>query len=175
MSWICRAVWLAAVSTILTVSAAPHLKAASAPDEIVSLAGLDVAVWRPTGTAAPQPLVLFSHGFGGCKTQSSFLMRALAERGFLVAAPDHNDNLQCKEFPTRFEDIFLKPWTWSEGTFVERRNQLSALREALQADPTFSLLADASRVVLIGHSLGGYVALGAAGAWPSWQMMELPR
>jgi predicted dienelactone hydrolase len=27
---------------------------------------------------------------------------------------------------------------------------------------------DASRVVLVGHSLGGYTVLGLAGGWPSW-------
>ena len=35
------------------------------------------------------PLVVFSHGYGGLRTQSSFLTAHLASWGFVVAAPDH--------------------------------------------------------------------------------------
>jgi predicted dienelactone hydrolase len=47
------------------------------------------------------------------------------------------------------------------------------LQEALQRVERDSDLAsriDTSRVALIGHSLGGYTALGAAGAWPGWKV-----
>ena len=35
------------------------------------------------------PIVLFSHGFGGYRLQSSFLMTHLASWGFIVIAPEH--------------------------------------------------------------------------------------
>ena len=35
------------------------------------------------------PLVIFSHGLGGCGTQSLFLTETLARQGYVVAAPDH--------------------------------------------------------------------------------------
>jgi predicted dienelactone hydrolase len=56
----------------------------------IKVAGRDVAVWRPLGTAPAigHPLILFSHGFGGCNTQSEFLMHALAKAGYLVLAPN---------------------------------------------------------------------------------------
>ena len=38
------------------------------------------------------PLVVFSHGNGGVRFQSWFLMQALASHGFVVAAPDHAGN-----------------------------------------------------------------------------------
>ena len=53
-----------------------------------TLAGLSVAWWLPDKTAYPAPLVIFSHGLYGCKTQSTFLMEALADNGYIVIAPD---------------------------------------------------------------------------------------
>src|SRR5438105_12499114 len=69
---------------------------ASAPAQVfeqtISLGGLQVTVWSVTATAnVRKPVVLFSHGFHGCSTQSSFLMEALALEGFLVFAPNHAD------------------------------------------------------------------------------------
>src|SRR5579872_3176388 len=59
----------------------------------VTIAGRDVAVWKPEGAAPASgyPLILFSHGYTGCNTQSVFLMRALAHAGYLVLAPNHKD------------------------------------------------------------------------------------
>jgi predicted dienelactone hydrolase len=87
-------VWTAALSSILATRHMARAEAPNAPDRMVQVSGLDVAVWLPSSGSGPHPFVLFSHGFGGCKTQSSYLMRALAQRGILVAAPDHKDN-QC--------------------------------------------------------------------------------
>src|SRR5262249_61965308 len=39
--------------------------------------------------AGRYPLVLFSHGFGGHRRQSTFLTTHLASHGYVVAAPDH--------------------------------------------------------------------------------------
>jgi len=39
------------------------------------IAGLDVAAWIPShDTPGPWPIIIFSHGFHGCNTQSIFLM-----------------------------------------------------------------------------------------------------
>src|SRR5262245_37811322 len=54
----------------------------------IQLAGLNVAVWRPS-PPGPAPLILFSHGYHGCNTQSTFLMTELANAGYLV--PNHKD------------------------------------------------------------------------------------
>jgi len=37
------------------------------------------------------PLVLFSHGLGGCALQTIFFTEELARHGYVVAAPDHAD------------------------------------------------------------------------------------
>src|SRR5437868_6381620 len=48
----------------------------------LEIAGLKVSVWKPA-QPGPAPLVIFSHGFTGSSTQSMFLMKALAEHGYL--------------------------------------------------------------------------------------------
>ena len=66
------------------------------PDFLKSQLPPGVAVTYPSGgvrgvPVAPGkfPLVVFSHGFAGFRTQSSALTSALASWGFVVAAPDH--------------------------------------------------------------------------------------
>jgi predicted dienelactone hydrolase len=143
----------------------------SDPDLLLEVAGLDVAVWKPAGGAGSYPLVLFSHGFGGCKTQSTYLMRALADDGMLVVAPDHRDKgADCpagvpKDLPP---DLFQ---SWGPSFKDYRRDDLRKLRAALPDEPRLSeWRIDPARVALVGHSLGGYTVLGLAGAWPSWKM-----
>src|SRR6185369_15525536 len=43
-------------------------------------------------TGGRYPLVLFSHGFGGHRRQSTFLCTHLASHGYVVAAVDHTGN-----------------------------------------------------------------------------------
>lgn len=143
----------------------------SDPDLLIEVAGLDVAVWKPEGGAGSYPLVLFSHGFGGCKTQSTYLIRALADDGMLVVAPDHRDKgddcpaVAPKDLPL---DLFQ---SWGPSFKDYRRDDLQKLRAALPAEPRLSEWPiDPDRVALVGHSLGGYTVLGLAGAWPDWKM-----
>jgi predicted dienelactone hydrolase len=64
----------------------------TAPPQKLQVAGLEVAVWLPSdATSGPWPIIIFSHGFHGCDTQSSFLMEALAKAGYAVFAPNHHD------------------------------------------------------------------------------------
>lgn len=60
------------------------------PHESAVINGVTVALWRPSGPGR-HPLVVFSHGFNGCNTQSTFLTEALAANGYFVVAPNHAD------------------------------------------------------------------------------------
>jgi len=53
---------------------------AAAPPQSVELAGRAVTVWLPTESTRA-PVLIFSHGFHGCATQSVFLMEAFADAG----------------------------------------------------------------------------------------------
>lgn len=127
----------------------------------------------------PWPLVLFSHGFGGCAKQSSFLTSYLAEHGYIVAAPDHADARPCKSVRAYEmqkdmldrvpEKPFRFPEQWDEKTYEARRDDMKAALDSILADPQFKGYVDEEHIALLGHSLGGYTALGLAGAWPSWK------
>jgi len=141
------------------------------PTEIVKLAGLDVALWLPGDDAAPAPLILFSHGFTGCKTQSKFLMAALAAHGYFVAAPDHRDaGCSMGKMLQSPDTSFRKPEDWSDKTYADRSADMRSLYDALKKDPAYRDKIDWVHVGLAGHSLGGYTVLGLAGGWKAWKM-----
>lgn len=120
------------------------------------------------------PVIVFSHGLGGCGTQSVFLTEQLARSGYIVAAPDHRD-AGCSVDGTGTlklvppEESFFQPEQWTDSTHVNRREDVQAILAWLQQSPDFSARVDSSRAAMVGHSLGGYTALGLAGAWPSWK------
>lgn len=145
---------------------------AAAAEQHVKLAGLDVTVWSDAAVANErQPVLLFSHGFRGCATQSRFLMEAFARAGYIVFAPNHRD-ASCGRGnrPEKPNASFRTPEAWTDAVFRDRADDLRRLRDAIGADERFASRADLGRVGLVGHSLGGYTVLGMAGAWPAWKL-----
>lgn len=141
--------------------------------EEMEIAGLLVNVWRPAPEASGAvPLVIFSHGFHGGSTQSTFLMKALADDGYLVVAPNHKDALRGgdkSEFSFRPEVRFGKPDDWTKETYRDRAADIQALFMDLKNDQKWTGKIDWDKVGLAGHSLGGYTVLGLAGGWSSWK------
>jgi predicted dienelactone hydrolase len=85
-------------------------------------------LWKPAGPqpASGYPVVLFSHGYTGCNTLSTFLMQALAGAGYLVLAPNHKDAV-CgtpwhpgKLLRLRPQEPFLDASHWSDATYKDR-------------------------------------------------------
>ncbi|MBI3513354.1 MAG: alpha/beta hydrolase [Proteobacteria bacterium] len=154
----------------------PPAKPIAQPAETATIAGLSVAVWMPPpATKRPMPLIVFSHGFRGCNTQSSFLMRALADKGYLVLAPNHHD-AACRRRggKARAPELhFDRPGAWNEHSYEDRRNDLAALLDAVQKEVPWSSLVDKAKIGLAGHSLGGYTVIGLAGGWESWQRKDV--
>jgi predicted dienelactone hydrolase len=144
-----------------------------APDTI-KIAGLQVAVWIPhPGTPRPWPILIFSHGYYGCNTQLSFLMQEIAGAGYAIFAPAHRD-MDCAEdvsvWSQHSQASFLISTNWSDTTYYDRDQDIERLLDALGKDPRYRKPQfDFKHVGLIGHSLGGYVVLGVAGAWPRWK------
>jgi dienelactone hydrolase len=184
-----------------TAAAAPMQTSCRAPFnvgfDVVRVANLNVAIWYPSpdrempfeyathvpGTVARDgalnrcsrfPLVVFSHGFGGCGIQSVFFTEELARQGYIVVAPDHHDAL-CSVTGTgtlrlvSSEESFLRPERWTDKTHVDRRDDLRDVINWSLKDRRFRDAIAPDRIAGVGHSVGGYVVLGMAGGWSSWR------
>lgn len=162
--------WIMALSTALGAmvvsSATAKAQTANGPDLTDKVGTLEVAFWLPSPGSDPAPLVLFSHGFHGCNTQSKYLMRALAQNGFVVAAPNHQDN-RCGQPPLPLDLSDL-----SEKTLESRRDDMHKLRTEVLGHEHVGGRIDQAKVMLVGHSLGGstVLALAGAGAGAGWKM-----
>jgi predicted dienelactone hydrolase len=166
------------------VFALVQFSCASRAVERVTIGGREVAMWLPSGSAAEAgyPLVVFSHGFRGCDTQSIFLMEAFARNGYVVLAPNHGDagcgsdgastmieRQGARGMPLPSES-FRSGEEWSEQTYRDRAEDIEAVLNAVLREKTWhNVRIDAQRIALAGHSLGGYTVLGLAGARPSWR------
>ena len=171
------------LTRILTCLSAPVLWLAlvmAAPlasaSETLDLGGLKVEYWAAEQAKDKPPVIIFSHGFGGCAVQSSFLMKMLAAEGYAVFAPDHADASCNKEGRGTGggEPVapFGQPKKWSEDTYRSRGDDVRRLLTVLRSTGDYQERIDLSRIGLVGHSLGGYTMLGLAGAWPSWTMND---
>jgi dienelactone hydrolase len=163
------------IGALLVIASLAMAGAAKAAEETVILAGMKVTVWsgEEASLPTPQPVIIFSHGFHGCATQSRFLMEAFASAGYLVFAPNHKD-ATCDGGDARImggpEVAFQHPELWNDATYRDREEDIRRLVQAIQNDDRFAARVDLSRLGLSGHSLGGYTVLGLAGAWPSWRL-----
>ena len=105
---------------------------------------LKLDLYRRAGASEPQPLVIMIHGGswnGGSKSQLPAINRRLAAKGYTVASINYRHAPKWR-FPAPVDDVF-------------------AAIEFLRANAAqFGL--DATRVVLIGRSAGGQLALAAA-------------
>lgn len=158
-----------AVVLILLVFAL-GLSPAQGAEQTITLGGMNVTVWaQETADSVGRPVIIFSHGFHGCATQSRFLMEAFASSGYLVFAPDHHDAACKRGISSWFQKPavpFRQPLNWNETTYRDRAEDIRRLIDAIRADDRFRTRADWSRLGLAGHSLGGYTVLGLGGVGP---------
>jgi predicted dienelactone hydrolase len=115
------------------------------------------------------PLVVFSHGFGGHRRQSTFLCTHLASHGYIVAAVDHTGNTVIDMAMMTMQVMMGQP-------MPDVLPMITDLIEARPCDVRFvidQLLAgtagisagqiDDSRIGLSGHSFGGWTTLKTTG------------
>lgn len=162
---------------------------AAAYDYRGAIHGAAVLNADPESTAAPYPLLLFSHGLGGCGCQSVFYTENLASAGYVVVAPDHKDSAMCHidRDPDITAGQIVKAALTSGGNlgqtvlslFGEQiagsgydfsyrfREAGAAIDQALawNRDPDSSLhnMMDPDRIGVTGHSLGGMTTLVVGG------------
>ena len=136
-------------------------------DLVFTTLGLDGVLADPVpSSAGPFPLVVFSHGSGGVRFQSWFLMEALASHGFVVAAPDHVGN-------TATDALFGTTDPFAEVARNRPRDVSFVIDQLLaqnddRTDPLAPVV-DPGNIAVVGHSFGGFTALAVAGGFLDYQ------
>lgn len=136
---------------------------------------LTVGLWYPSEqTAAKEPntefglsvaldasvsgtngaLILISHGHGGWYAGHADTAAALADAGFLVAAPTHNGNT--------WSDMSSPIEKWA----LDRPRHMSAVLDHLLNDAELQTHIEPQKIGVYGFSAGGYTALGLIGGVP---------
>ena len=107
------------------------------------------------------PLVLLSHGTGGTADSMGWLARRLVARGYMVLGVNHHGNTGVEK-------------QTAEGNVCvwERMADLSALLSHFEGKQPFAAHIDFDHVMMAGFSVGGYTALGLAGAISSLTEFE---
>ena len=96
-------------------------------------------------------LVVISHGSGGSPWVHTDLARALVQRGFFVAVPQHAG------------DNYLDPSEPGPVSWKLRPKEVSNVIDRLETDPKLSPLLQLDSVGVFGGSAGGHTALSLAG------------
>lgn len=117
---------------------------------------LEVAVDAPVAPpVAPLPLVAISHGNGGTPWGYRELAAHLARAGFAVALIEHPGN-------SRSDNALAG----TPQNLANRPRHVRLALDAALADPALGPHLLPERAGVIGHSIGGYTALAAAGGRP---------
>jgi predicted dienelactone hydrolase len=131
---------------------------------------------EPLTGCEPFPLVVFSHGLGGCGIQSIFFTETLARQGYVVVAPDHRDASLCSidgRRPAASSVVqpppLFDPTVWNSASYVDRRNDIERILDAMLGEGAWGGVIARDKVGIVGHSMGGYVALGMVGGWKEWK------
>lgn len=118
------------------------------PDREAAWFEMDATRDVPVSRARAFPVVLFSHGLGGFRYQSSFLATHLATWGFVVVAPEHPERNMAQVL-----DDLAKV---DDKSPDQLRAALAAMKaEAARPRGAFEGTLDFTRVGAMGHSMGG--------------------
>jgi predicted dienelactone hydrolase len=114
------------------------------------------------------PLLIFSHGNGGMRSQSTFWCDHMASHGYIVVAPDHTRNACATSFAGKVIPYDNEGRTQSA---LDRPKDVSFLIDQLgklngDAKSQFFSKVDLENIGVAGHSFGGFTAMAAVAQDP---------
>lgn len=115
--------------------------------------GLPVALDAPVGKTNGS-LIVMSHGYGGWYAGHADTAAALADAGFIVAAPSHTGNT--------WSDMSSSIDQWT----IDRPRHISRVIDQLSDDSQWGPLIDPAKIGMYGFSAGGYTTIGLIGGVP---------
>ncbi len=133
---------------------------ASVPAEPNTQFGLPVALDAPIDDANGG-LILISHGYSGWYAGHADTAEALADAGYIVAAPSHTGNT--------WSDMSSSVDEW----MVDRPRHISRVIDDLLEREGFKQAIDPSKIGVYGFSAGGYTALTLIGGVPDLQRASM--
>lgn len=127
----------------------------SPPAEANTLYELPVALDAPV-QGANGALIVISHGFGGWYAGHADMAIALADAGYVVAAPSHTGNT--------WSDMSASTSEW----MLTRPQHISRVIDHLLDEHAFAAFLSEKTVGVYGFSAGGFTALSLIGAVPDF-------
>ena len=131
--------------------------------EVAQAAVRDAA---PRADAARPALVVFSHGYGGERRQTTHFCTHLASHGYAVASMDHVGNTMADTFQAVMD-------SQSGATMPDPAEAIARFIDDRPADASFvidrvlagdaAVDVDAERIGITGHSFGGWTTLQTTG------------
>jgi dienelactone hydrolase len=135
-----------------------HYKPSPFAPKITQAAIRDAAPRASTGL----PLIVFSHGFGGERRQSTHLCTHWASHGYAVIAVDHVGNTTMDMVQQSMGRNAPDPEVQLAEFIADRPTDASfAIDRALAGD--LGLEIDETRIGMSGHSFGGWTTLASTG------------
>ena len=105
------------------------------------------------------PLVIVSHGFGGWPGGMTYLTENLASKGYVVVSIAHDDDWQgAAGFRLSFGNAVVNRAADQQAVLAEMVRRAGLAGDAIGAH------VDASKVAVVGYSMGAFGALATGGA-----------
>lgn len=106
------------------------------------------------------PLIVFSHGNGGFRMQSTFWCEHLASHGYIVVSPDHTGNAAATVVDGK---LVIHNSSAREQSAIDRPLDVSFIIDTMTkwtagADSRFTGKVDVEKIGVGGHSFGGYTS-----------------
>jgi len=111
----------------------------------------------PAKTHGPFPLIMFAHGQGAVRWQSTFYTVLLASHGYVVVSTDHEGGTLYDLVRGNLQNVAVGLETRPVDV-VYLMNRMSRLKED---DPLYGLI-DLEHIGVTGHSFGGLTSLRVA-------------